>query len=240
MPRFRSRLGVDNKQEGGFDPVTEADREAENIIRGAIQTRYPEHGILGEEYGTENPDAEYCWIIDPIDGTRAFISGLPLWGTLIGLYQKGKPLAGAMDQPFTGERYISNGETSHLKLNGSAQILNTKETSRLSSAIMMTTSPAIFTDEEAGAYKDVENACKLTRYGTDCYAYCLVALGQVDLVVESGLNPYDIAALIPIIENAGGVVTSWNGGSAAMGGRILAAANSDIHQQAVEILSTAV
>ena len=142
-----------------------------------------------------------------------------------------------MDQPFTGERYISDGDKSHLKLNGSAQLLSTRKTAELSSAIMMTTSPAIFTDEEAGAYKAIEKACKLTRYGTDCYAYCLVALGQVDLVVESGLKAYDIAALIPIIENAGGVVTNWKGQSAASGGRILAAANSKLHEQALEILS---
>ncbi len=237
LPRFRSRLDINNKEAEGFDPVTEADREAERAIRNAILARYPDHGILGEEFGTENPDAEFCWVIDPIDGTRSFISGLPLWGTLIGLYKNGRPIAGAMDQPFTGERFYSNGKSSYLQRGETSAILKSSEAKNLSSAIMLTTTPAMFTGAEIDAYHSLESTCKLARYGTDCYGYCLLAMGQVELVVEAGLNAYDIGALIPIIENAGGIVTTWKGDSAAKGGRILAAANADLHATALAVLS---
>jgi len=236
LPRFRSGMGIDNKQSDGFDPVTEADKEAENVIRQAIRSTHPEHGILGEEHGSLNPHAEYRWIIDPIDGTRGFIAGLPLWGTLIALYHNGKPLAGIMDQPFIGERYFSNGKTSVLQFRGTSKTLQTTNTADIKSAIMLTTSPVIFTDAEMAAYQAIEQACRLARYGTDCYAYCMLASGQVDLVVESGLMIYDIAALIPIVENAGGMITGWKGETPANGGRILAAANPDLHRRALEFL----
>ena len=236
MPRFRSLSGVDNKLDTGFDPVTEADREAELVIRNTISEKYPEHGILGEEFGAVHAEAEYCWIIDPIDGTRSFVCGLPTWGTLIGLYHNGIPLAGVMDQPFTGERYLSNGTESYLTKNGKKKQLKTTSTDRLSMATMLTTDPRIFSSELKDRFLAVENACQLTRYGTDCYGYALVASGQVDLVVESGLNNFDIAALIPIVETAGGIVTNWDGDSAASGGNIVAAANKAIHDQALELL----
>lgn len=239
---FRQPMDVVNKDaaiEGltSFDPVTLADKAAEKVIRALISAKFPDHGILGEEYGAENPDAEFCWVIDPIDGTRSYISGLPLWGTLIGLYQNGKPIAGVMHQPFIGERYLSVGEQSWLIHNDKRQQIKTSSISAMGDAIMLTTSPKLFEGAELASYERVEAACKLARYGTDCYAYAMVASGQAELVIESKLFVYDIAALIPVIENAGGMVTDWQGGSAAQGGQILACANAQIHQQALALLN---
>ena len=242
LKMFRQPMLVTNKEEEneggtGFDPVTLADKAAEKVIRKMIKKRYPDHGILGEEYGSENVDARYCWIIDPIDGTRSYISGLPLWGTLIGLYKNGEPIAGIMHQPFTDERYLSNGSASVLIHRGKRQKIFGRKSHSMDECIMLTTSPTLFEDSELAAYQRVEKACKLTRYGTDCYAYAMVACGQVDLVVESKLFIYDIAALIPIVENAGGRMTNWQGGSAAQGGQILACGSAEIHQQAIALLN---
>jgi myo-inositol-1(or 4)-monophosphatase len=236
LPRFRVAMAVENKEAVGFDPVTQADRAAETAIRELIMQRYPAHGIVGEEEDAVRPDAEYCWIIDPIDGTRSFICGLPSWGTLIGLQHKGRPVAGVMAQPFTGERFIANGGVSHLVRNGSRTRLATRKTASLADALMMTTTPFLFDPGDIDRYRAVEAACRLTRYGYDCYAYAMVAAGQIDLVVESSLKSYDIAPLIPVIEGAGGIVTTWDGGPAHDGGRILAAANSAIHEQAIALL----
>ncbi|NKB52420.1 MAG: histidinol-phosphatase [Rhizobiaceae bacterium] len=238
LPLFRSKLDVSNKLADDFDPVTEADRNAETVIRDLLEKRFPDHGIIGEEFGAVRSEARYQWIIDPIDGTRAFISGLPVWGTLVGLYENGRPIAGVMDQPFTRERYLAiDGET-HLRVDGGPSMrLNTRQVTELNQATLMTTSPHLLTTPGERAYFDVERQVKLFRYGCDCYAYCLLAAGQVDLVIESGLNIYDIAALIPIIEGAGGLVTSWTGGDASNGGSILAAANAGLHEQALELLN---
>jgi histidinol phosphatase-like enzyme (inositol monophosphatase family) len=236
LPRFRSALQVDNKEEGGFDPVTIADREAERAIRAAISARFPDHGIIGEEDHALNGGARWCWVIDPVDGTRAFISGLPSWGTLIGLTCDGVPVAGVMDQPFTGERFFATDGGSWWRRGGETQTLRTRQETSLANAILMTTSPHIFDADEAQRYRSVEQRCRLFRYGFDCYAYAMVAAGQIDLVVESSLKTYDIAALIPVIENAGGIVTGWNGESAVEGGRVLACANRRIHAEALELL----
>lgn len=237
LGRFRKPIDITNKLNEGFDPVTEADKAAEQIIRKAILERFGDHGILGEEFGATNPDADYQWIIDPIDGTKAFISGLPSWGTLIGLYKSGKPHAGIMHQPFTGERYICDGENSFLSHNGDVINLQTSNTRELSDAIIMTTSPALFTRDEFVQYEKLETLCKLPRYGADCYAYCMLASGHVDLVVEAGLNAYDIAALVPIVERSGGVFTDWQGGSAAHGGQVLVATNQELHEKALKVLN---
>jgi len=240
LPRFRQPLSVTNKLKGDFDPVTEADREAEKVIREIIETRFPDHGIVGEEFGSVRESARYQWIIDPVDGTRAFISGVPVWGTLIGLYDNGKPIAGVMDQPFTGERYAAIARHGSLRVRGvSATALQTSSVDQLDSATLMTTSPDLFTSAADQQFFEVQKQVRLSRYGCDCYAYCLLAAGHIELVVESGLNIYDIAALIPIIESAGGLVTSWSGGDASKGGTILAAANADIHRQAMALLDAA-
>jgi myo-inositol-1(or 4)-monophosphatase len=230
-------MAVENKEADGFDPVTQADRAAEAAIRELIMQRYPQHGIIGEEEDAVRPDAEYCWIIDPIDGTRSFICGLPSWGTLIGLQHKGKPVAGVMAQPFTGERFIGHEGVSHLVQGGKRTRLVTRKTARLADALMMTTTPFLFDPGDIERYRAVEAACRLTRYGYDCYAYAMVAAGQIDLVVESNLKSYDIAPLIPVIEGAGGIVTTWDGGSARDGGRIIAAANATLHEEALRLLN---
>ena len=237
LSRFRKSVDITNKLSDGFDPVTEADKAAENAIRKAILERFSDHGILGEEFGTTNPDAEYQWIIDPIDGTKAYIAGLPSWGTLIGLYKAGQPYAGIMNQPFTGERYICDGEKSFLSHNDKISSLQTSNTQTLSDAIIMTTSPALFNHDELAHYSKLESFCKLPRYGADCYAYCMLASGHIDLVVEAGLNAYDIAALIPIVEKSGGIFTDWQGESPAQGGQVLVAANNVLHEKAMAALA---
>ncbi|NTS32175.1 histidinol-phosphatase [Phyllobacterium sp. BT25] len=237
LPRFRNISLIDNKFESGFDPVTEADREAEKAIRALINAEHPDHGILGEEYGGENLDRSHIWVIDPIDGTRAFISGIPVWGTLAGLTVDGDAVAGVMAQPFTKELFLCDGEASWYEGPGGTRRLETRKTRDLADATLFTTTPAIFKAEKRIAYDRVEQRVKLARYGTDCYAYAMVAAGFVDLVIETGLHPYDIVALIPIIEKAGGVVTTWDGGPAEKAGSIIAAANAELHAQALDVLN---
>lgn len=236
LPRFRLPGAVVNKAAGGFDPVTEADRETEKAIRELIRTEYPDHGILGEEFGNEGADARLVWVIDPIDGTRSFISGIPLWGTLVGLTKDGGAVAGMMAQPFIGELFYATGDGAFYEgPHGQAQ-LSTSATKDLSEATLFTTTPAIFEAARRTRYDQLEKKVRLARYGTDCYAYCMLAAGQIDCVVEAGLYPYDIVALVPIIEQAGGVVTDWDGGPAEQGGGIVAAANAALHTQIMGVL----
>jgi len=237
LPRFRMPVAIDNKHASGFDPVTEADRAAERAIRKLITERYPEHGILGEEHGDVGLDRDYVWVIDPIDGTRAFISGLPVWGTLVGLYHKGKAVMGMMDQPFTGERFIARPGQATVKRNGDTSRLSTRKNVSLDQAIMMTTSPSIFSEELEPSYKRVESRVQLARYGCDCYAYAMVASGHIDLVVESDLKPYDVGGLIPLVEQAGGVMTTWSGGRPEMGGTIVASGSAALHEAVLELLN---
>jgi histidinol phosphatase-like enzyme (inositol monophosphatase family) len=236
LPRFRVPGAVANKYTEGFDPVTEADREAETAIRALIRSEFPGHGILGEEFGPENAAASHVWVIDPIDGTRSFISGIPLWGTLVGLTVDGDAVAGLMAQPFIGELfYASDGHARYEGANGSLP-LSTRKTASLADATLCTTTPAMFKDRRREAYDRLEHSVRLARYGTDCYAYAMVAAGNVDLVVETGLQTYDIVALIPIIEAAGGMITDLDGGPAENGGDIVAAATPALHEAAMKVL----
>ena len=228
---------VDNKESTGFDPVTEADRAAEKAIRQLITERYPEHGILGEEHGDVGLDRDYVWVIDPIDGTRAFISGLPVWGTLVGLYHKGKAVMGMMDQPFTGERFIARPGEAMVKRHGVTSGLSTRKNVSLDQAIMMTTSPKIFSADREPSYRQVESRAQLARYGCDCYAYAMVASGYIDLVVEADLKPYDVGGLIPLVEQAGGVMTTWTGERPEMGGTIVASGSAQLHEEVLELLN---
>lgn len=237
LPRFRIPVTIDNKHAGGFDPVTEADRAAEKAIRDLISERYPEHGILGEEHGDVGLDRDYVWVIDPIDGTRAFISGLPVWGTLVGLYHKGQAVMGMMDQPFTGERFIAKPGEAIVKRSGETSRLSTRKNVALDQAIMMTTSPKIFSEELEPSYKRIESSVQLARYGCDCYAYAMVASGHIDLVVEADLKPYDVGGLIPLVEQAGGVMTTWSGGRPEMGGTIVASGSAALHETVLELLN---
>ncbi len=240
MPHFRATLSVDSKGTAGFDPVTVADRNAEAAMRRLINRTYPDHGIVGEEHGSERPDAEFVWVLDPIDGTRSFITGLPTWGTLIGLLHKGAPVFGMMAQAFTRERYWGDGRQAWYRgPAGDTVRLATRACARPAEAALFTTTPALFTGADRTAYDRVEAAVRLARYGTDCYAYCMVAAGHADLVIEAGLKPYDIVALIPIIAGAGGQVTDWQGGSAAAGGRIVASGDARLHAAVLETLAEA-
>ncbi len=237
MPFFRMSQPVLNKAEGGFDPVTEADRAAELVIRARIRQAFPAHAIRGEEFSVENEGAEYEWIIDPIDGTRGFICGLPTWGTLVGLTRHGAPVQGMMNQPHVGERFFGDGKVARLISAKGERRLAARRCTRLADAFIATTSPRIIKGAEGEAYDRLEAACRLARYGTDCYAYALLAAGQIDLVCETGLQPYDIAPLVPIIEGAGGIVTTWSGESPAKGGAIIAAGDPALHEQALKMLS---
>jgi histidinol-phosphatase len=238
LPRFRTAMVAADKGGAVFDPVTEADREAERAMRELLGKRCPDHGILGEEMGAENLDAEFCWILDPIDGTRSFLIGQPLWGTLIGLVQDGRPLLGMVDQPFLGERFWSvGGEATYQRAKTEAP-MRTRRCAEMSAAMLASTSPDMFVESgERERFDRLSHAARLRRFGGDCYNYCLLALGHLDLVVEAGLKPYDILPLIPIVEAAGGIVTTWAGGDPRQGGRILAAGDPALHAKAVEMLS---
>lgn len=239
MPHFRASTEVTNKAAAHFDPVTAADRDAEAAMRRLIAARYPGHGIVGEEYGPERADAARVWVLDPIDGTRSFITGLPVWGTLIGLLEDGAPRLGMMAQPFTGERFAGDGRRAWYTGPGGSRPLATRAAETLAEAAMFTTSPYLFSAEDGAAYRRVERAVRMARYGVDCYGYCMVAAGQADIVVEAGLQSYDIVALIPVVEGAGGKVTAWDGGSAAAGGRVCATGDARIHEQALAALAGA-
>ena len=248
VPFFRGAFRAEDKSKGGvFDPVTEADRAAEVAMRRLISQTFPAHGVIGEEYGQDRPDAEYVWVLDPIDGTKSFISGLPLWGTLIGLMHRGRPVYGMMSQPFTRERYFGDGKRSrwrgvaHSRGDSAGgewayRTLHTRACADLSEATLMTTSPLLFSEADCAPYYRMEKSSRLVRYGGDCYAYCMLASGFVDVIVEANLKPHDIVALVPVIEGAGGVVTNWEGGPAALGGRIVASGDRRVHDQAIKLL----
>lgn len=238
MPFFRSSLSAADKSHGGlYDPVTEADRAAETIMRKRIKDVFPTHGIVGEEFGSENENAEFVWVLDPIDGTKAFISGLPVWGTLIGLMRNGAPAYGMMHQPFTREKFFGDGVKASLRTPNGERTLKTRACASLKDATLSCTSPTMFNEKELIAFKRVENSARLTRYGFDCYAYCMVAAGFMDVVIESNLKPYDVVALIPIIEGAGGIITTWDGQPASKGGAIIAAGDKRVHDEAMKILN---
>ena len=236
LPHFRARTAVNHKGGREFDPVTAADRDAEAAIRQMLAEAYSDHGIIGEEFGNERDDAQYCWIIDPIDGTRAFIMGQPLWGTLIGLTENGAPLLGMMDQPFTQERFWSGETESYFRRGGETQIIHVRGCPVLGDAMLASSTPDMFTGANERPYARLAEAVRLRRFGGDCYNYCLLAMGEIDLVVETDLKPFDILPLVPIIERAGGVVSTWEGGDPRRGGRIIAAGDAKLHAAAMELL----
>ena len=213
LPRFRGELDMEDKNAGGaFDPVTAADRGAEAAIRALIAERYPDHGVIGEEYGEDRPDAEFVWTIDPIDGTRAFVAGLPVWTTLIALRRQGEPMLGSIGQPFVGELFIGSAMGSRMIARGATRPLRVRDCPRLTEAVIATTDPShYFNGAEQAAWAQVRAAARLARYSCDAYAYAMVALGTMDLVVESGLKTWDVEAAVPVIEGAGGLVTDWRG-----------------------------
>ena len=237
LPHFRAvGLSADNKVAGGFDPVTIADRAAEQAMRAVLAQRRPDDGILGEEFGTQPGSSGLTWVLDPIDGTRGFISGTPTWGVLISLNDANGPRLGIIDQPYIGERFCGGfGRAEVIGPQGRAP-LKTRKTTDLADATLFSTFPEVGSAEEQACFQAVEKTVRLTRYGCDCYAYGLLAAGQIDLVIEAGLNAYDIAAPIGVIEAAGGIVTNWEGGTVHDGGCALAAATPELHAKALAIL----
>ncbi|MCH7694806.1 MAG: histidinol-phosphatase [Proteobacteria bacterium] len=236
---FRSPIEVDSKTgKANFDPVTAADREIEAFIRTKIIEVYPGHSIIGEEQEDSQGSEDFKWIIDPIDGTRAFISGSPMWGILLGLMEGDKPVLGLMHQPYLQETFVGSRAGAFIRKSATDQSINTRSTSELTDATLYCTHPSMFSSEhDLKAFNDVAANCQLMRFGGDCYAYCMLAHGLIDLVIEGGLQPYDIIPLIPIIEAAGGIVTNWQGGSALSGGNVIAAANAGLHEKAMMLLS---
>jgi myo-inositol-1(or 4)-monophosphatase len=241
LPRFRKGAQVFNKAGIWFDPVTDADREGERAQRRLIEAAFPKHGIIGEEFGKLREDADLRWVLDPVDGTRAFVCGVASWATLIALEKHGEPILGLIDQPFTQERWIgAEGRT--IYRHGAAKTDATSSgVTKISKARLSTTDPrktAYFTSDEAAAFERVAAKAQVCRFSLDAYAYALLAIGELDLVIESGLKHHDFAALVPVVRAAGGVITNWRG--EALGsddrGAVVAAATPDLHAAALEAL----
>jgi inositol-phosphate phosphatase / L-galactose 1-phosphate phosphatase / histidinol-phosphatase len=232
-PCFRKPIAVVDKAD--LTPVTEADRAAEAAMRGLIEARFPDHGILGEEFGRVREDAEFIWVLDPIDGTKSFISGIPLFGILIALTRNGRPILGVIDQPISRERWVGAAGRP-TTLNGAA--ISCRACPTLAGATLFATTPEMFKGEDAASFARLSAAVKLTRFGADCYAYGLLAAGFVDLVLEAGLKPYDFCAMVPIVGGAGGVATDWRGASLdlASEGRVLVAGDPRAHQAALALV----
>jgi histidinol phosphatase-like enzyme (inositol monophosphatase family) len=240
LAHFRSDgLAAESKEADRFDPVTAADRAAEVAMREILARRRPQDAILGEEFGKAEGTSGLTWVLDPIDGTRGFLSGTPTWGVLIGLRSAAGALLGLIDQPYIGERFVGGFGQAQLDGPQGTRRLATRASRPLSEAIIFSTFPEVGSEAEGRAFHRLASRAKLTRYGMDCYAYALIAAGQIDLVVEAGLQAYDIIAPIAVIEAAGGIVTDWKGGPALDGGRVLAAANAAVHEAALEILAEA-
>ena len=243
LPLFRADHGLEDKgAETGrvFDPVTAADKGAERAIRAAISAAYPDHGVIGEEYGEDRPDAEFVWVLDPIDGTRAFISGLPLWTTLIALRHQGQPVVGVISQPFIGEVFVGSARGARRLRDGASETLKTRKCAALAAALGATTDPHLFQGDERAAYDGLHAATRLIRYGADAYAYAMVAAGAMDFVVERGLKSWDVEAAVPILAGAGGLVTDWTGAPIGRdGGRMLVVGDAALMPELVGHFSAA-
>jgi len=240
--RTAGGLAAETKETERFDPVTVADRAAEAAMRAILAERRPQDGVWGEEYGVVRGQSGLTWVLDPIDGTRGYLSGTPTWGVLIAVSEElpdgpGAPLFGLVDQPYIGERFAGGFGVAEVVGPMGRADLRARGPRPLSEAILYSTFPEVGTPAEGAAFARLAGQVKLTRYGTDCYAYALIAAGQIDLVVEAGLHPYDVGGPIAVIEAAGGIVTNWQGGAAHRGGQVLAAANAEIHAAAMAVLN---
>lgn len=235
---FRSRdLTADTKEAERFDPVTAADRLSEERMRQVLARRRPDDAILGEEFGPTSGTSGLTWVLDPIDGTRGYMSGTPTWGVLISVRDAEGPLYGIIDQPYIGERFEGGLGRAQVKGPMGESALSVRSPRPLAQAILFSTFPEVGTPDEATAFRRVASKARLVRYGTDCYAYALIAAGQIDLVIEAGLQAYDVQAPIAVIEAAGGIVTDWQGRPAHEGGQILAAASRDLHDEVMALLN---
>ena len=238
LPYFRARtLATENKKAGGYDPVTIADREAERAMRAILARERPHDAVLGEELGASPGTSGLTWVLDPIDGTRGFVTGTPTWGVLIAVGGADGPVLGLIDQPYIGERFLGGFGEAWSDGPAGRRPLGTSGVTRLEQASLFSTFPKVGSAPERAAFNALSAQVQLTRFGMDCYAYALLAAGHIDLVVEAGLQPHDIQAPIALIRAAGGIVTDWRGGPAHQGGRALAAATPELHAAALEILS---
>ena len=239
LPHFREIIAVEDKRNFmGYDPVTIADHAAETVIRDAIKRAYPQHGILGEEHGREAGTSPLTWVIDPIDGTKSFILGQHHWATLIALHDGTAPVVGVAHQPFVGETFLgAAGGTAQWRRGDERRTLRTRACQRIEDAIVATTDPRQFrTSAEQAALQAVADRARFIRYGGDCYCYTQLAMGFVDVVIENGLQPYDVQALMPIVAAAGGVITNWTGGNCDQGGPVLACGDRVLHQAILRML----
>lgn len=239
LPYFRADglLAENKKKDGGFDPVTEGDRAAERVMRDILAARRPDDAIHGEEFGQKSGTSGLTWVLDPIDGTRGFLSGTPTWGVLIAVSDASGPLFGIIDQPYIRERFEGGFGRARVIGPMGERDLKVRGVRALDQAILFTTFPEIGDASERAGFDAVKARVRLTRYGMDCYAYALLAAGQIDLVIEAGLHAFDIQAPIAVIEAAGGIVTDWRGGPVHQGGQVVAAASAELHRAALDILS---
>ncbi len=237
LPHFRQNAEIDTKPHHDWDPVTEGDRAGERIIRKMIEERFPDHGINGEEYGVKEGRSGFTWVLDPVDGTRSFISGMPTWATLIALNYEGKPMIGVMNQPFVGDMFYGNPHGAWNDYRGHVGPLHARQGIALQSSAAGTTAPELYRNSDQIAFQALRRRVRLMRYGGDAYFYCVLAAGHLDLALDAGLQAYDIAALIPIIKGAGGAVGSWSGSTPAEGGNILCAGSEALLQEAIEAMT---
>lgn len=237
LPYFRNQLVVQNKlQDGRFDPVTEADHAVERVFRAALRDTYPEHGIYGEEFGHE-PGNGLTWVIDPIDGTRAFMTGMLHWGLLLALFDGQKPVLGVMHQPYLGETFFGDNETAWHRRGSDQRRLETRKGINLGVGVLATTNPNLFrAPAERAAFDTIESRARLVTYGGDCYLYALVAMGGIDVATDAGLSPYDVQALMPIVQGAGGCMTTVDGGNASMGGFVVATGSRALHEEVLDLM----
>jgi myo-inositol-1(or 4)-monophosphatase len=234
LPQFRKNITIDNKLEAGWDPVTEADRSAELVIRQMIEKHFPSHGIIGEEFGNKPGGSTHSWVLDPIDGTRSFVIGMPTWATLIGLYRDGQPLLGVMNQPFVGEMFYGNPDGAWTIHNGQTQAIRVRPPVPLSKAALGTTSPYLY--GENSNFEALRKSVTAHRFGGDAYFFALLAAGHLDIAMDPKLQIYDIAALIPIIKGAGGVVGSWTDNDPTQGRDVLCASCQVLLDEAVAVM----
>ncbi len=236
LPHFRENVPIDIKEAETWDPVTEGDRAGERAIRQLIEARYPTHGIIGEEFGVKKGSSGLTWILDPVDGTRAFVIGLPTWATLIALYADGRPVLGVMSQPFVGDVFYGNREGSWLDHRGKRSQIHVAPPRRLADCMAGTTSPHLYKNDSAVSFERLRGGVKSMRYGLDCYSFSLMAAGHLDIALDPLLQIYDIAALIPIIEGAGGVVASWTDNDPRQGGNVITASSRQLLDEALELM----
>ena len=239
LPHFRTRPDMTNKLTEGFDPVTEADRAGERVMRAMIEKTYPDHGIIGEEYGIKEARSGFTWVLDPIDGTRSFVTGMLSWTTLVGLSFEGEPMVGVMSQPYVGERFVGSPAGAVLKTQAGERSIRVQPAARLSEAIGTTTAPGLYrSPRQQDFLARMHETLRFMRYDGDAYFFSLLAAGQIDIALDSGLEIYDIAPLVPIIRGAGGIVSRWDRKPPQLAGDIIAAASEELYEEALALLET--